>query len=975
MTLPSQNTWNAAEQSTARPQLVSTTDTSPPSSTTKGTTAPALAASANDVPPRRGLSIGVKATLLAAVFGILPVSMVGSVTYWSANKSITERIAQEEIAEADQISDQLRRFLQERSANINTVANIALGLNIFDPNLTLGEQSRAKVTLTEQLTRFVQDYRAYANLTIFDLQGNVLVQSLGSAREQNQIDSAYFQQVLQTKTTVISEPVAVQSGAVGSLTIYMAAPIVDDAGVLQGVVAAKIPVDFIGNAVLQTANLGESTTYRLVDSEGAIFQRLPRDSSDSQLGLPMTELLSRFADASAQEQNQAWVEPVQGREMLNGYAPLNGFDQLNWSVVISTDTSLAFLPQRQLLQTIMLGTLATGVTAVLLAVLLAKRATRPVEQVARTVELLGQGQLDARVSVRGNDELAMLGYNVNRMGSQIQELLATLRKNAEQLGLQNDVLAQLAQSDALLQGDTQAAAVAFTAAIAQTLHLDRVSVWLHRPEQARLICLTQYQRSLAGHCIAAPLSTDAVPEYFAAIADGQTLAITDVTDDWISRELAAQETLGSDTTSLLEVPIRLAGNFVGSLRCEHGGSSRKWQGDEQTFVNSITNLLSLALESELLQGEVSHLLDVVSEVEDGNLTTQAQVSDRTTGLVADTFNRLIERLAEVLRQVIDTAQQVSAGANYQKSQANLIAANAEQQADGVNQILQLTAQVEALAQNTARQVDVTMASLQAVQTTVEQGQQAMANLTTDIGILQEGSDRIVQQMKTLGEFVGLADQFVQDQTQIAYLTQTLALNASLVAARATEQRDPRQFVVAAREFSSIANQVSQLAQQTNDSLTTLEQRSAQIQNVVFTVDTDVQRLGGLVEGFTQGVEQSTRVFRDVQTVTTSAVQAETAVAQASQEIVEAVQTATAVVRTITDIAAQTAELTQNNRMQSEQMEALSQQLLATVVFFQLPHASNPVPPAQLPESTISTEDTVIVAPQAIPSRSSTADPA
>ena len=39
---------------------------------------------------------------------------------------------------------------------------------------------------------------------------------------------------------------------------------------------------------------------------------------------------------------------------------------------------------------------------------------------------------------------------------------------------------------------------------------------------------------------------------------------------------------------------------------------------------------------------------------------------------------------------------------------------------------------------------------------------------------------------------------------------------------------------------------------------------------------------------------------------------------------------------IADLAAQTAQLTQNTRLQSEQMEALSAQLLQRVQFFQLP---------------------------------------
>jgi hypothetical protein len=69
-----------------------------------------------------------------------------------------------------------------------------------------------------------------------------------------------------------------------------------------------------------------------------------------------------------------------------------------------------------------------------------------------------------------------------------------------------------------------------------------------------------------------------------------------------------------------------------------------------------------------------------------------------------------------------------------------------------------------------------------------------STLEDPLEVLQKGSAQIVQRMKTLGEFVGLAEQFVQDQSQIASLTQVLAINATLVAARAAEQRDPKQFI-------------------------------------------------------------------------------------------------------------------------------------------------------------------------------------
>ena len=888
-------------------------------------------------PPRKGLSIGMKATALGAIFGVLPVLAVGIIAYRSADSSITERIAQQEIAEVDQLSDQLRQYLQERVANVNTAASMVSDSGLLSGALEPEAQAVAEQQTIQQLTDLVQDYRTYASISVFDLQGNVLVQSRGSALELNQGEALYFQQVKETEAPVLSEPVPIDpDGEDRRLAVYVATPVLNQAGRIQGVVTAKIPVDFIGNAILRTASAGEGTVYRLVDSSGQVFQSLPFDPNDSQLGQPVADALSNFPQINEQKQRRAWIEGSQaGTELLNAYAPLQGFESLEWSVVTSTDTAFAFLAQRQLLQTILFGTAITGITAVLLGIFLAKRTTQPVEQMAQAVELLGKGQLDARVPVRGNDELAILGSNVNRMAEQIQILLQTLRQNAEQLGMQNDVLAGLARNEALIQGDAQAAAQAFTEAIATTLNAKRVSIWIYKVEENQLLCLSRYDHVLQ------PVSEQRLPvakapTYFEFIAENQSLTISDVRRHEAVQELLAEGYIDSGTISLLEVPIQIAGNFIGTVRCEHTDNRREWKPQEQTFVNSVANLMSLALESEMLQEEVSHLLDVVSEVEDGNLITQAKVSDRSTGLVADTFNRLIERLVEVLQQVIDTARQVTESANQQKSQASLIATNAEQQAQGVNRVLRLTEQVEDMAQGSARQVQITNQSLQTIQGAVEQGQETMVNLTQGIGILQEGSDRIIQQMKTLGEFVGLADQFVQDQSQIASLTQTLALNASLVAARAAEQRDPRQFVVAAREFNSIATQVSQLAQQTNDSLITLEQRSAQIHSVVSTIDADVQSLGGLVQEFTQGVEQSTQVFSNVQGGTLEAVGVGETIARSSGDIVRAAQATAELVRDIASIAAKSAELTQSSSIQADQIDILSDQLLKTIEFFQLP---------------------------------------
>jgi twitching motility protein PilJ len=876
----------------------------------------------------KNLSIGIKATLLATLLGVFPVLAVGWLAYQAADDSITQRIAQEKQAEATQISDQVSRYLEERLANIKTISNITEHFIEADELKTTrtnsAERTEAEQELSEELTQFVQNYPTYVNITLYDLKGEPLVQSRGSARELNQAKAFYFQQVLESGNAVTSEPLESNMEGTKQFAIYVAAPVKDERGKTAAVVAAKIPVEYIGNAVLRNSLLQEGTIYRLIDASEKIFQNLPNTEGLSP-GVAATQITPIFTEINASKERRIWIDQTTAKRQIHAYAPVN--QNPKWSVVVSTDAEVAFRPQRQLFQAVILGTILTAFSTAAIGAIVARRATRPIQQVARTVEKLGQGELQTRIEVSGTDELAVLGNSVNQMAVRIQTLLETLQHNAEQLSHQNAVLSHLARNEAVIQGDAARAAQAFTEAIASTLNIERVEIWIYANDYTFLSCLDRFDQSTKQHSNGMMLELGDADEYL-------QLAKIGYPAHW--DEIATNRTDLPAQPSALNVPVQVSGRIIGVIRCDALSSDRIWQAAEKTFVTSLANLFSLALESEFLQQEVSHLLDVVSEVEEGDLTIQAKVSDRTTGLVADTFNRLIERLTLVLTQVLKATQQVSDSANQQKSMAEVVANNTEKQAQAVNRVLQLTEQVEQAAQSSVEQVESSVTSLETMQTAVEQGQGAINELTVGIGVLQEGTDRIIQQMKTLGEFVGLADQFVQDQSQIASLTQTLALNASLVAARASEQRDPRQFAVVAREFDSIASQVSRLAQQTNEGLMTLEQRSTQIHGVVSIIDASIQNLGGLVRGFTQGVDQSDRVFTNIHTVVSEAVHAGEAITQSSQAIVDAAQTAAQVARDIADIAILTAELSQQTRTQSDEMDRLSNQLLQSVQFFQLP---------------------------------------
>ena len=84
----------------------------------------------------------------------------------------------------------------------------------------------------------------------------------------------------------------------------------------------------------------------------------------------------------------------------------------------------------------------------LIAAFLAERATRPIKTAAQTVEKLGQGELDARIDVVGEDELAVLGTNINKMAEDLESLIEQQKAETKRV--------EIARQEARMEADASA---------------------------------------------------------------------------------------------------------------------------------------------------------------------------------------------------------------------------------------------------------------------------------------------------------------------------------------------------------------------------------------------------------------------------------------------------------------------------------------------------------------------------------------
>jgi methyl-accepting chemotaxis protein PixJ len=380
------------------------------------------------------LNLRTKATLLAFVIGTAPVLAIGSIAYTVAGQSLQTNAVASQKVRTTTLVDKVNRFIFERYSDIQTLADWPAFSN---PKVIQLLSAQEKQTL---LDNYVRAYRAYDSIAAFDLKGNVIAQSKGSALK-NHADRDYFQQVLKTGKAVISQPEI--SKSTGKTVVHFAAPIrSSETGRIIGIVRSRMPVETIDE--LLRKDFGDGEEYNLVDASGKAFVSVQAED----LGKPLAEVFpdtKPFVTAS-KEGAVFSLDKTSGETLSINYTPFantSGMPSLKWAAMTGIDSTVFQAPEQKLALLLALGTGATAIAVAALATYLASRATRPIINSAKAVESIGQGKLDTRIAVQGQDELAALGSNINLMAEKIQDLLTQQEAAGQaQMTAQNEITRQ-----------------------------------------------------------------------------------------------------------------------------------------------------------------------------------------------------------------------------------------------------------------------------------------------------------------------------------------------------------------------------------------------------------------------------------------------------------------------------------------------------------------------------------------------------
>ena len=160
---------------------------------------------------------------------------------------------------------------------------------------------------------------------------------------------------------------------------------------------------------------------------------------------------------------------------------------------------------------------------------------------------------------------------------------------------QTQAIAKLAKSQAVEHKTLAEFIREITETAVNILNCDRASIWLYNEDRTQLQCLDLYEQNTQLHSVQIIVTAADCPAYFQALKSESAIAAVAATNDPRTRELAGIYFADRGITSLLNVPIMLAGKMVGIVSAERAGSGRQWTESEQEFTEILADFGSISL--------------------------------------------------------------------------------------------------------------------------------------------------------------------------------------------------------------------------------------------------------------------------------------------------------------------------------------------------------------------------------------------
>jgi len=315
----------------------------------------------------RQFKLSIKPIILSIAIGGLPILGIGAIAYIFGSNLMTKQIIISQETKAISLSNAVNNFLGQRYEDIRVLSNIKLLSDASNKKTEKSNKkdkidiSRINIKTQETLDSLRRTGQVYDSVAVFDLNGKVMMKSGGESLDSEK-KLVYFQEVIKQDTPIISQPEIVKNG---NAVIYVAAPIKDRVkGNTIGIVRTRTPIKYLEKLVKSHTN--DIQEYYFLDDKGRILI----SSYENLFGQDSENIYPGLANVLNAKDIQTFTEVAQNNQnqQLITYVPLGKLSDsqnINWWLIVTKDTAIAFKPQKEFLLLIASTTSVIGLVMIL----------------------------------------------------------------------------------------------------------------------------------------------------------------------------------------------------------------------------------------------------------------------------------------------------------------------------------------------------------------------------------------------------------------------------------------------------------------------------------------------------------------------------------------------------------------------------------------------------------------------------------
>ncbi|MFN7283662.1 MAG: methyl-accepting chemotaxis protein [Dolichospermum sp.] len=366
----------------------------------------------------------IKPIILSIAIGSLPILGIGAIAYSFGSKLMTKQIIISQETKAISLSNAVNNFLGQRYEDIRVLSNIKLLSNASNKKTDKSNKkdkidiSKINIKTQETLDSLRRTGKVYDSVAVFDLNGKVIMKSGGESLEAEK-KLVYFQEVIKQDTPIISQPEIVKNG---NAVIYVAAPIKDRIkGNTIGIVRTRIPIKYLEKLV--KSHTDDIQEYYFLDEKGRILI----SSYQNLFGQDSEEIYPGLANVLNAEDIQTFTEVAQNNQnqQLITYVPLRKLSDsqnINWWLIVTKDTAIAFKPQKEFLLLIASTTSVIGLVMILFVGWLVQ-GNKEIQKLKTNSKLNNDQDTGERQDLPNN-----LQYIVNQIQQSVDEINVSIQK-------------------------------------------------------------------------------------------------------------------------------------------------------------------------------------------------------------------------------------------------------------------------------------------------------------------------------------------------------------------------------------------------------------------------------------------------------------------------------------------------------------------------------------------------------------------